>query len=183
MHVVFIEPRFPANQRHFVRALKEVGATVTAIGEGSKESLSADLREQLSHYEQVDSVVNEGAVLRAARFIHSRLRIDRLEAVVEAHILCAARVREALSIPGTSYRSSWLCRDKPAMKEVLRKGGVRCALSTGASSVQEAVDFAKEVGFPLILKPRDGAGASGTTRVDTLPQLLAAAREIGRAHV
>ena len=179
MHVVFIEPRFPANQRHFVRALKEVGATVTAIGEGSKESLSADLREQLSHYEQVDSVVNEGAVLRAARFIHSRLRIDRLEAVVEAHIMCAARVREALGIPGTSVRSSWLCRDKPAMKEVLRKGGVRCALSTGASSVQEALDFAKEVGFPLILKPRDGAGASGTARVNNVEQLLAAARNLG----
>ena len=38
MHVVFIEPRFPANQRHFVRALHAVGATVTAIGEGSKDS-------------------------------------------------------------------------------------------------------------------------------------------------
>ncbi|MEN9800621.1 MAG: hypothetical protein RL653_4318 [Pseudomonadota bacterium] len=179
MHVVFIEPRFPANQRHFVRALKDVGATVTAIGEGSKESLSPDLREQLSHYEQVDSVVNEGAVLRAARFIHSRKPIDRLEAVVEAHIMAAAKVREAMGIPGTSVRSSWLCRDKPAMKEVLRKGGVRCALSTAANSVQEIVDFAKEVGFPLILKPRDGAGASGTARVNNAEQLLAAARELG----
>ena len=45
MHVVFIEPRFPTNQRYFVRALKEVGATVTAIGEGSKDSLSGDMRE------------------------------------------------------------------------------------------------------------------------------------------
>ena len=179
MHVVFIEPRFPANQRHFVRALKEVGATVTAIGEGSRESLNAELRSQLTHYEQVNSVVNEEAVLRAARFIHSRLGIDRLEAVVEAHIMTAAKVREALGIPGTSVRSSWLCRDKPAMKEVLRKGGVRCALSTAASSVQEIVDFAKEVGFPLILKPRDGAGASGTARVNNAEQLLAAARELG----
>ena len=40
MHVVFVEPRFPSNQRFFVKALKEVGATVTAIGEGSKDSLS-----------------------------------------------------------------------------------------------------------------------------------------------
>lgn len=36
MRVVFIEPRFPANQKYFVRALAEVGATVIAIGEGSK---------------------------------------------------------------------------------------------------------------------------------------------------
>ena len=72
MHVVFIEPRFPVNQRFFVKALREVGATVTAIGEGSKDSLSGDMRQWLSHYEQVDSVVNEGAVLRAAKFIHAR---------------------------------------------------------------------------------------------------------------
>ena len=37
MHVVFVEPRFPANQRLFVKALAELGAKVTAIGEGSKD--------------------------------------------------------------------------------------------------------------------------------------------------
>ena len=179
MHVVFIEPRFPANQRHFVRALKEVGATVTAIGEGSKESLSSDLQHQLTHYEQVDSVVNEGAVLRAAKFIHGKKRIDRLEAVVEAHIMCAAKVREELKIPGTSVRSAFLCRDKPAMKEALRKGGVRCAMSTGASSVDEIIDFAKQVGFPLIIKPRDGAGASGTVRVNSIADIQRAAPDLG----
>lgn len=178
MHVVFIEPRFPTNQRHFVRALKEVGATVTAIGEGSKDSLSGELRGQLAHYEQVDSVVNEQAVLNAAKFIHARKRINRLEATVEAHIMCAAKVREVLGIPGTSVRSSYLCRDKPAMKEALRKGGVRCAQSTAASSIAECVEFAKAVGFPLILKPRDGAGASGTARAANMEELHAAARSL-----
>jgi Carbamoyl-phosphate synthase L chain, ATP binding domain len=179
MHVVFIEPRFPANQRHFVRALHAVGATVTAIGEGSKDSLSGELRHQLSHYEQVNSVVNDDAVLAAARFIHSKKRIDRLEAVVEAHIMTAARVRETLGIPGISTRSAWLCRDKPSMKELLRKGGVSCAQSTAASSIEEIIAFAQEVGFPLILKPRDGAGASGTARLDNAGQIDAAARSLG----
>ncbi len=179
MHVVFIEPRFPANQRHFVRALKEVGAVVTAIGEGSKDSLPGDMRSWLTHYEQVDSVVNEEAVLRAARFIHGKKRIDRIEAVVEAHIMPTAHVREALGIAGTSTKSAWLCRDKPSMKELLRKGGISCAQSTAASSVQEIVDFAQAVGFPLIIKPRDGAGASGTSRVTTLAELHEAARALG----
>ena len=179
MHVVFIEPRFPANQRHFVRALKEVGATVTAIGEGSKDSLSGDMRSWLTHYEQVNSVVNEEAVLNAARFIHARKKIDRIEAVVEAHIMPTAHVREALGIAGTSARSAWLCRDKPSMKELLRKGGVSCAQSTAAGSIDEIVAFAKEVGFPLIIKPRDGAGASGTSRVTNLAELNQAAKALG----
>ena len=179
MHVVFIEPRFPSNQRHFVRALKEVGATVTAIGEGSKDSLPGDMRGWLTHYEQVNSVVNEEAVLKAARFIHARKRIDRLEASVEAHIMSTAHVREALGIAGTSSKSAWLCRDKPSMKELLRKGGIACAQSTAAGSVEEIIAFAKEVGFPLIIKPRDGAGASGTSRVTNFAELQQAARELG----
>ncbi|MBL8916789.1 MAG: ATP-grasp domain-containing protein [Archangium sp.] len=179
MHVVFIEPRFPANQRFFVRALKEVGATVTAIGEGSKESLPGDLKQCLSHYEQVDSVVNEGAVLRAAKFINSRARIDRIEAVVEAHIMSTAKVREAMGIEGTSVKTSFLCRDKPSMKEALRNAGIPCAQSSAVSSVEEAIAFAKQVGFPLILKPRDGAGASGTARVNSVADIQRAAGELG----
>jgi len=33
MHVVFVEPAFPRNQREFVRALRAAGAHVTGIGE------------------------------------------------------------------------------------------------------------------------------------------------------
>jgi hypothetical protein len=179
MHVVLVEPRFPVNQRNFVRALKEVGATVTAIGEGSKESLGGDLKSWLTHYEQVDSVVNEGAVLRAARFIHSRARIDRLEATVEAHIMSTAKVREALGIEGTSVKTSWLCRDKPSMKAALRAAGIPCAQSAACDSVDDAVAFVKQVGFPVIVKPRDGAGASGTARCDSLDDLARAARDLG----
>ncbi len=179
MHVVFIEPRFPVNQLRFVRALKEVGATVTAIGEGSKESLSGDLKNWLSHYEEVDNVTSEASVLAAAKFISARRKIDALEAVVEAHVLCAAKVREVLHIPGTSYQTTWLCRDKPSMKEALRSAGIPCARSIGASSLEEVVAFAKEAGFPLILKPRDGAGASGTVRVASLADIEREAPRFG----
>lgn len=171
MHVVFIEPRFPANQKLFVRALAEVGAKVTAIGEGSKDSLDDDLKRWLLHYEEVRNVCDEGAVLRALSFIQGRAHVDRLEAVVEAHIMPTAKVREAAGIPGTSVRTAFLCRDKPAMKEVLREGGIPCAQSTGASTAEEVRAFVERVGFPVILKPRDGAGASGAVRADSLADL------------
>ena len=35
----------------------------------------------------------------------------------------AAQVREACGIPGTCVRTTWLCRDKPSMKEALRQAG------------------------------------------------------------
>ncbi|HYU15186.1 MAG TPA: hypothetical protein VEL05_03920 [Candidatus Acidoferrum sp.] len=179
MHVVFVEPRFPGNQRNFVKALAEVGAETTAVGEGSKDSLDGDLRRWLLHYEQVGSVVDEGEVLRAIRFVQSRKPVDRLEATIEAHIMPIARVREAAGIPGTSVRTAFLCRDKPSMKELLREGGVPCAQSTAASSAGEVLAFVEEVGFPVILKPRAGAGASGAVRVDAASDLEPALRSLG----
>ena len=95
MHIVFLEPCFPANQKQFVRALHASGATVTGIGERPKEALDDELRSWLTHYEQVPSVVDAGRVADRVRAIHARLRVDRLEATIEAHMMSAAQVREA----------------------------------------------------------------------------------------
>jgi carbamoylphosphate synthase large subunit len=114
------------------------------------------------------------------QWLQERAPIERLEATVEAHVMAAAHVREACGIPGTSVRTAFLCRDKPAMKEALRAAGIPCARSTGATSGDEVRAFAAEVGFPLILKPPAGAGASGAERVDSPDELEAA---IARSHV
>ena len=106
------------------------------IGERPKEWLDDDVKGWLTHYEPVDSITNDDAVERAVRWVQERMWVDRLEATVEAHTMTAARVREACSIPGTSVRTAFLCRDKPAMKQVLREAGVPCARSTGATSAR-----------------------------------------------
>ena len=88
-----------------------------------------------------------------------------MEATVEAHIMAAARVRESCGIPGVSVKTSYLCRDKPAMKEALRQGGIACAQSIGTDSPDDVRAFVETVGYPLIIKPRDAAGAADTWRV------------------
>jgi formate-dependent phosphoribosylglycinamide formyltransferase (GAR transformylase) len=177
--VILVEPCFPANQREFARALHAVGARVTGIGERPKEALDDGLRHWLSHYEQIGNVTDEAQLERAVRFVQSKVKVDRLEAVVEAHVMAAAKVREKCGIPGTSVHSTFLCRDKPAMKEALRQAGVPCAQSIGSNSADEIKQFAARVGFPLIVKPRDAAGASGTERVDNGPELDRALARFG----
>ena len=165
MHVIFVEPAFPYNQRQFVRGLRAAGARVTGIGEMPTEALPGEIREWLYGYEQVPSVVHEPSLLAAVRRVQGREWVDRLEATVEAHVMAAARVRQECGIPGTSVETSYLCRDKPAMKEALRKGGIPCAQSIGTDSPEDVRAFAAAVGYPLIIKPRDAAGAAGTWRV------------------
>jgi carbamoylphosphate synthase large subunit len=174
MNVIFVEPAFPQYQREFVRALQATGHRVIGIGERPLAALGGELRHWLAHYEQVRSVVDEAALLEAVRGLQRRLWIDRLEATVEAHILPVARVRERCGIPGTSVRTAWLCRDKPSMKEALRAAGIPCAQSASVASAVEALEFAARAGYPLILKPRSGAGAAGTRRVGDEAALRAA---------
>jgi biotin carboxylase len=44
-----------------------------------------------------------------------------------------------------------------------------------AGSLAEVRAFAERVGYPILVKPRDGAGASGAARVDSDAELEAAA--------
>lgn len=174
MHVIFVEPAFPRNQRDFVRALHSVGARVTGIGESRPDALDSELKSWLSAYEQVGSVTNLDQMHEAVRRIQARGWVDRMESTVEAHIEVAAKVREMCDIPGTTTRTAYLCRDKPAMKDALRAAGVACAQSIGTSNADEVRAFANQVGFPVIVKPRSAAGASGTYRAGTQEELEAA---------
>jgi carbamoylphosphate synthase large subunit len=183
MNVVFVEPAFPANQRQFVRALADVGATVIGVGERPADWLDDELRDRMAHYHQVDSVVDVGQMTDVVRWIQGQVWVDRLEATIEAHTLPVAKVRENCTIPGTSVRTAWLCRDKPSMKEALRAAGVPTAASTGASRVDEVRDFVARVGYPVVLKPRTGAGALDTTRVDSDTELDDTLMAFGRQGV
>ena len=171
MNIIFIEPSFPYNQKEFVRGLHQIGANVIGIGERPQEYLPDEVKSYLSRYLQVKSVVHEPTLLEAVRQIQNEVWVDRLEATVEAHIMAAARVREATGIPGTSERTAYLCRDKPAMKEALRKAGIPCALSVRADNPEITREFAQQVGYPLIIKPTDGAGASATWKVSDAQEL------------
>ncbi len=182
MNVIFIEPGFPANQREFVRGLRDAGHAVIGIGEAPREALDKELKFWMAEYIQISSVTDEAALEVAVRAAQEHVWVDRMEATVEAHIQPAANVRERCKIPGTSVRTAFLCRDKPAMKEALRQAGVPCAQSTGATSAEQVIEFARRVGYPLILKPASGAGAAGTWRVDNEQQLMQVIPETGVNH-
>ena len=140
MNVIFVEPAFPPNQREFVRGLAEAGANVIGIGERPADWLDADLRGWMLHYEQIPNVTDVGALIEAVRFAQSKVWVDALESTIESHTMAAAQAREACGIPGTSVRTAYLCRDKPAMKEALRAVGIRTARSMGATSAAELPD-------------------------------------------
>lgn len=164
--MVYVEPAFPPTQRQFVRALAQVGATVIGVGERPADQLDDELSGWMAHYNQVPTVVDAGVLTDAVRWVQDTVWVDRLEATIEAHTLAAAQARENCTIPGTSVRTAWLCRDKPSMKEALRAAGVPTAASAAVTSAAQVHEFVDATGYPIVLKPRTGAGALDTVRVD-----------------
>ncbi|MDX1503978.1 MAG: ATPase, partial [Thermoanaerobaculia bacterium] len=81
--------------------------------------------------------------------------------------------------PGTPGRPAFLCRHTPARMEFRRPRGATPAAAAALASPEEAREFAARVGFPIILKPRDGAGAAGTERIGDAGQLERAIRAYG----
>ena len=136
------------------------------IGERPAEWLDDELSSWMPHYHQVPTVVDAGVLTDTVRHVQGYLWVDRLEATIEAHTLAAAQARENCTDPGTSVRTAWLCRDKPSMKDALRAAGVPTAASAAVTTAAEVHAFADTVGFPIMLKPRTGAGALDTIRVD-----------------
>lgn len=173
-HVLFLGPETGVYNLRFVDALKRAGARVSGIGHAPLARVAPELRRLLDRYVQARSLLDEGALATIAREIGAAARIDRVETIDEPAIVPAARVREALGVPGLTTAQAVLCRDKAAMKEAWRAAGIPCAASAAASDREGAFAFAEREGFPLVVKPVAGFGTLDTFRVETADDLARA---------
>ena len=78
-----------------------------------------------------------------------------------------AQARDALGIEGMSADVATNVRDKSQMKSVLAAAGVPCARHQLVRRTEEATSFRDLVGYPMVAKPPDGAGAKATFRLDS----------------
>lgn len=182
MHVILMAPHFPANQIRFLRGLKQVGARVTGLIDSPRHQVPSQVLSLLDDAEFIDNITSVPQVEAAVRRVQTRGPwVHHLEATVEAHVRVAAMVRERAGIPGLPAAVVELCRDKYAMKSFLIDRGFPCARQVAVGSPEEARAGAQQLGLPVILKPRDGAGAAGTFRIDDAPGLERAIAESGLA--
>lgn len=171
MRVVFLSPHFPLEMPHFTRGLAEVGASVYGVGSTPAEALPADVRRYLSGYIHVPDLLDNESALRHALPQLARLQPDRIECLWEVGVLLAAQMREALGVPGMSPEDALAFRDKALMKQRLERAGLRVPRNARVGSAQEARDAAERIGYPLIIKPIDGAGTRDTYKVEDASEL------------
>ncbi len=165
MNVLMFSPGFPAEMPWFTRGLARAGARVLGLGDQPVEMLPDAARDSLSDYLRVRNLFDEAAVVEEVRQWAARVRIDRVECLWEPGMILAARLREALGLPGMTVEETIPFRDKSRMKQVLDDAGIRTPRHRRASTASQVRASAQEVGFPVCVKPIAGAGSADTYRV------------------
>ena len=170
---VFISPNFPTNYWMFCRELKENGLNVLGIGDAPYNELSSELKNSLTEYYKVDNLENDDQVYRAvAYFIFRYGRIEWIESNNEYWLERDARLRSDFNIT-TSFQVEDIPRIKykSKMKEFYKKAGIPVARHHMVDKLEGALEFVKEVGYPVVAKPDNGVGASHTFKISNDEEL------------
>src|SRR6516162_5935989 len=166
-----ISPGYPAEMAFFTRGLSRAGATVIGLGDQSSGALPPAARDALAHYVQVGSLAAEAVVAGTVRDLARQVNIHQVECLWEPYMVLAARLREELGLPGLTVAQTVPFRDKEQMKQLLDAAGLRTPWHTEARTVADVWAAAESVGYPLIVKPIDGAGSADTYRADSAAEL------------
>lgn len=171
-NVIFVAPYFMDATARFIDAASRVhDARVGLVSCAPVSNLQPGVRRRLAAHFAVGDLSTE-QLLHGVQKIGSEFGgIDTIMGMLEQIQVPLGEIRDRLGIPGMSAAVAKNFRDKSVMKTVLRNAGVPCARHVLAESAETAWSFAEEIGFPLVVKPPDGAGAQGTFRCADSEQL------------
>ena len=171
--VVYAIPVLTDNALRYLRGVARLPEV--RLGVISHKPLLAfprDLQTRILAHRAVPNALDPDVLTLAVQQIAQRLgRVDRLLGMLEQIQGPLAEVRHRLDIPGMMPEAARNFRDKDRMKAVLRDAGLPVARSRLVTEPADLKRLTDEVGFPIVVKPLQGAGARGTFRVEDGDQL------------
>ena len=173
MNVIFISPNFPLDFYNFCSRLKERGANVLGIGDAPFESLPKHTIDSVTEYYRVNSLENYNEVSEACRFFSEKYgQIHWIESENEYWLETESKLRSQFNVnTGTKFENLYSMKYKSKMKDVYKSCGIPVARYTIIDTYNNAVNFTHQVGFPVIVKPDNGVGASSTYKLNNLSEL------------
>lgn len=168
MNVIFISPQFPHTYWNFCDRLKQNGATVLGIGDAPYSELEWQLKKSLTEYYRVDNMEDYSQMFRAVAFFSFKYgKIDWLESNNEYWLSQDARLRTDFNITtGVQNGQIDFIKEKHLMKVTYNNAHIPTARQSIVTTLPSAREFIAAVGFPVIVKPDIGVGATDTYKLE-----------------
>ncbi|MBP3853339.1 MAG: ATP-grasp domain-containing protein, partial [Erysipelotrichaceae bacterium] len=137
------------------------------------ETISHEVKAFSDEVYVVDSFHNYDSMLRALGYFTFQYgKIDWIESNNEAWLQLDSRLRDDFHVTtGFDHATITDLQSKAGMKKYYKKAGIPTARYALIDTLKDALDFAKEVGYPLVMKPDHGVGASFTYQIHTESEL------------
>ncbi|WGU93755.1 ATP-grasp domain-containing protein [Paenibacillus dendritiformis] len=151
-------------QACIIKQAKDMGLYVVAI-DGKKDSPGFKYADK----SYIIDISNENEVIKIANK-------EKITAVLPTPIgrflTTVGAVNDYLGLKGISKKAAIICTDKIRANEVLLEHGIYSAKQFHPTSEESIVKLLEKVEYPLIIKPRYGAGSKGVRVVNNSEELL-----------
>ena len=121
----------------------------------------------------VINIVDEEACLAYAR----DKQVDGvLTAATDFSVLTMSRIAEELHLPGINYQSAKVIKNKALVRKRLFEANADdTGISYEIDSVEDIADILPKIKFPVMMKPVDGSGSRGASKVEKTEDFVKAA--------
>jgi biotin carboxylase len=135
------------------------------------------------HREVTVDLTDAEALTSAVKQLNADSTLGGICTYMEHYVETAAQLAETFGLPGTSPASVAACRDKARTRRVFSEHGVASAGSHLVIDEDGAVEAARSLGYPVVVKPRGMGGSAGVVRADTDAEVRAAFQSASRETV
>lgn len=157
-------------QAFVIKKAKELGYYVLAV-DGNENAVGKEFADEFAHID----IVDKEACLAYAK----EKNIDGvMTAATDYGVLSAAYVAESLGLPGLSMKAAELIKNKYRVRKCLFENRVDDSSQAYEINVDTDLKALKsELVYPVMVKPCDGSGSRGASRVNSPDELVAAAKD------
>jgi len=98
---------------------------------------------------------------------HEAFGFTKVVSLVDQAMELVGRINDFLGLDGTPFAVAHRFHDKLAMRERLREAGLEAVHAQEVKDAAALHEFGARYGYPFVLKPVDGTGSRGVTRIDS----------------
>ena len=163
MPKVLLLSRQPLAQRPLQDWLDDTAHNIVLVTSRGATAGSEDvLQQHFPNHRLVDDYLSWSAEQVAEEAARS-FGVDLVASTSEPDVVRAARLRARLRLTGQDSDSAIAYRDKVVMKQLAQQAGLPVPEFAAVDDPMDLLDFIDAQGFPVVVKPRFGAGANGVS--------------------